>query len=344
MFLFLIPEVLLKFERSRMEKVRRLGKSLFENGFFSGPFLIIIAASLWALDGITRRSLYHLAPIIIVFFEHLIGSLILLPFLPKILKNQKFTLSVWIVGFMVALFGGLLGTLWITTALASVNYISFSVVFLLQKLQPLFTIVSAHFLLGEKISAKYLKWAVLALIAAFFVTFPNGMINFATGNGTIVAAMYSVGAAAVWGLGTTFSKMLLNRISDHASIVVRYYGATLLAFVAVFFFGQQHNFTSVGMLDVGRLIFIAFTTGLAAMLLYYRGLKNTPARISTILELTMPLLAIFVDMFLYKTFLAPAQYIAAIVLLFVMFKVSKLQHEKVEDSPAQKLPAASQTA
>ena len=63
------PEVLLKFERSRMEKVRHFVKSLFANGFFSGPFLIIIAAALWALDGITRRSLYHLAPIFIVFFH-----------------------------------------------------------------------------------------------------------------------------------------------------------------------------------------------------------------------------------------------------------------------------------
>ena len=38
-----------------------------QNIFWYGPVLIAIAAALWALDGITRRSLYHLLPIIIVF-------------------------------------------------------------------------------------------------------------------------------------------------------------------------------------------------------------------------------------------------------------------------------------
>ena len=96
----------------------------------AGPILIIIAASLWAIDGIIRRSLYVLPPITIVFYEHLIGAIILLPFL--ILKLTKVKISskvLWTVAF-VALLSGLLGTLWFTTALLKVNYISFSVVFL----------------------------------------------------------------------------------------------------------------------------------------------------------------------------------------------------------------------
>ncbi len=42
-----------------------------------GPFLIVLAAVLWGLDGILRRSLFSLAPIIIVFYEHLIGAIII---------------------------------------------------------------------------------------------------------------------------------------------------------------------------------------------------------------------------------------------------------------------------
>lgn len=290
-----------------------------------GPLLIALAAGMWALDGITRRSLYHLSPIIIVFYEHLIGALLLAPFVPTILKNQKLTKKVFAIGFVVALFGGLLGTLWITTALASVHFISFSVVFLIQKLQPLFTITSAALLLGEKISAKYLKWAALAIMAVFFVTFPSGNVNLATGQGTLIAALYSFGAAAVWGIGTTFSKMLLNNVSEKAGIVLRYYGATVLAFFAIFILKSSDQIISVGPSEIGRLVFIAFTTGLAAMFLYYKGLKVTQAKVATIMELTFPLLAIFVDMFLYKTFLAPSQYLAAAVLLYAMYRVSKIQ-------------------
>lgn len=293
-----------------------------------GPLFIIFAAALWALDGITRRSLYHLSPIIIVFYEHFIGALLLAPLVPSVMKEQIFSKRVLGYVFLVSLFGGLLGTLWITSALASVNFISFSVVFLIQKLQPLFTITSAYFLLGEKVSSKYAKWAFLAVIAVFFVTFPNGQVNFATGQGTLLAALYSLGAAAVWGTGTTFSKLLLGKISANASIVLRYYGTTVLAFLAVFLMQQQGGLLTVGVSEVSRLVFIAFTTGLAAMFLYYRGLKVTEARVSTILELTFPLLAVVVDMFLYQTFLQPSQYLAAGVLLFAMYNVSRIQSQK----------------
>ena len=49
--------------------------------FNYGPLLIIISASLWALDGIIRRSLFTLPSITIVFYEHLFGAVILLPYL-----------------------------------------------------------------------------------------------------------------------------------------------------------------------------------------------------------------------------------------------------------------------
>jgi len=290
-----------------------------------GPLLIVLAAALWALDGITRRSLYHLPPVTIVFYEHLIGLIILSPFIYQIMKSQKLTKKVWLIASTVGLLGGLLGTLFITTALGSVHFIAFSVVYLIQKLQPLFTISSAYLLLGEKLDHRYLKWAVLALAAAFFVTFPNGYINLATGAGTIIAALYSFGAAAAWGTGTTFSKMLLNEVSDKAGTVLRYFTATLWSGLAVVLMSQIGSLWLVGPSEIGRLIFIAFTTGLAAMFLYYHGLKTTEAKVSTILELAFPLLAVFVDMFLYKTFLTPTQYLAAFVLLFAMYRVGKLQ-------------------
>nr|MBP9782027.1 DMT family transporter [Candidatus Woesebacteria bacterium] len=129
----------------------------------------------------------------------------------------------------------------------------------------------------------------------------------------------------VWGIGTTFSKLLLNEVSEKAGIVLRYYGATVLAFMAIFVLGKSDQIITVAPTEIGRLIFIAFTTGLAAMYLYYKGLKVTQAKVATIMELTFPLLAVFVDMFLYKTFLAPTQYLAAGVLLFAMYRVSKIQ-------------------
>lgn len=291
----------------------------------SGPFLIALAAALWALDGIVRRGLYHLPPVSIVFYEHLIGSLILLPIVVKTLKQEVFTKKLILISIVVALFGGLLGTLFITTALMKVNFISFSVVFLIQKIQPLFAITSAAFLLGERINKKYLSWALLAIVAVFFVTFPNGDVNLDTGAGTLLAALYALGAAACWGLGTTFSKLLLNQVKNSTSAtILRFYLSTVLAFVAVLFLGAQSSLDTLVAKDYLALIYIALSTGLLAMIIYYKGLKKTEAKVSTIMEMTLPLLAIVIDMFLYGNFLAISQYLAALVLMYSMYRVSRL--------------------
>lgn len=303
-------------------------KNLTKKLWNTGPLLIVIATSLWALGGVTRRSLYHLPAINIVFFEHLIGSLVLLPIVIPSLRKEKFTPKLAFTVFMVALFGGLLGTLFITTALIKVNFIAFSVVFLIQKLQPIFAMVSANLLLGEKITKKYLKWAGLALVAAFFVTFENGIVNFNTGSETTIAALYALGAAIVWGIGTTLSKTLLNQVSSNSATVLRFYLTTLLAFATTFILGSANVLNQVNIGEISRLAFIAITTGIIAMILYYRGLSQTEAKTSTILELALPLMAVFIDMLLYKNFLAPTQYLAAVILMYTMYRVGKLSLAK----------------
>lgn len=296
---------------------------------FHGGVLIVIAASLWALDGILRRSLYHLPSVTIVFYEHLVGSLLLLPFAVKAFAKEKtkITKQVIMLSIVIALFGGLLGTLFITTALSRVSFIPFSVVFLIQKLQPIFVISTAAVFLKEKISKNFLVWSALALVAGFFVTFKNGVVNFAI-PGTITAALFSFGAAAFWGFSTTLGKKLVGLVSETMATALRFYIATFFAFVASFVLGAQSGFLSVGPSEISRLFVIGLSTGLVAMWLYYRGLQTTQAKVATILELTFPLLAVFVDMFLYKTFLAPSQYLAALVLLFAMIQVSRTHYQE----------------
>ncbi len=294
----------------------------------AGPLLIIAAAILWALDGIVRRSLYSLPPITIVFFEHLIGALIITPFIWKYFLKVKLTKSQILLILFISLFSSLLGTLWFTTALLKVNFIPFSVVFLLQKLQPIFAITTAVIFLKEKVSQRYLIWAVLAFIAAYFVTFNNGVVNLETGSGTIEAALFALGAAFAWGSSTTFSRMVLLKLPDTYVTGLRFIFTTILSFFAVFLMGSFSSLTQVDSSQLLKFVFIALSTGMVALLIYYKGLKETPVRISTILELVFPVLAISIDAYLYNTFLSPTQLIAAGVLLFSIYKLSSLQLKK----------------
>jgi len=290
-----------------------------------GPLFIVIAASLWALDGIIRRNLYVLPPIIIVFFEHLVGTLLLAPVIIKGLKKEKLTRGEWSAVGIVALFSSLLGTLWFTTALLMTSYISFSVVFLLQKLQPIFAIGTARIVLKEKISKQYMVWATLALCAAYFITFPKGVVNFNTGDKTIIAALFALGSAVAWGSTTAFSRFTLLHHDDKYITSLRFGITTIMAGIAVFFLGQQSVLSTVTWFQFLQFVFIALSTGMVALLLYYKGLKTTPVRVSTILELAFPFLAVFIDVALYKTVISPVQIIAAAVLLFAMYKISHMQ-------------------
>ena len=293
--------------------------------FSYGPLLIIVAASLWAFDGIIRRSLYSLPSITIVFYEHLFGAIILLPYLILTFKKEGLTRKEFFLLLFIAMFSGVLGTLWFTTALLKTNFISFSVVYLIQKLQPIFAISAASIFLKEKISKSYIKWAVLALLAAYFVTFKNGIINFSTGSGTIIAALYALGAAFAWGSSTVFSKIALIKRPSNYIAGLRFLFTSILAFGMVFIMGQSKSLSAPTISQLGRFLLIAVSTGMVSVAIYYRGLKKVPANVSTILELVYPLLAVFIDATLYKSFLAPTQYLAGGVLLFAIYKISRIQ-------------------
>lgn len=291
----------------------------------TGPVLIIIAALLWAFDGLIRQHLYSLPPITIIFFEHLIGLVILFPFVYKYIFRAELTKREWWLVVLIAILSGLFGTLWFTTALGKVGFITISVVFLLQKLQPIFAITTARIFLKEKLDKRYIKWALLAILAAYFVTFKNGYVNLATGEGTIIAALYALGAAFAWGSSTTFSKMLLGKVDFKISTFYRFLVTVLVAFPVLFIFGYGSSLSAPTFSQFGWLALIAISTGMVALLIYYRGLAKTPVHISTILELTFPFVAILLDFIVNHTVLSVTQWVAALVLVFSIYQIARLR-------------------
>ncbi|MFA6076763.1 MAG: DMT family transporter [Candidatus Paceibacterota bacterium] len=294
----------------------------------TGPIFILIAATLWAFDGLIRQHLYSLPPITIIFFEHLFGLILLFPFVYKYISKITLVKKDWWLVVLISVLSGLFGTLWFTTALGKVHFISISVVFLLQKLQPIFAITTARIFLKEKLDARYIKWAVFAIISAYFVTFNNGIVNFATGEGTIIAALYALGAAFAWGSSTTFSKMLLGKIDAKLSTFYRFLVTVIIALPILFLSGHGSSLSAPSTSQFGWLALIAISTGMVALLIYYKGLAKTPVHISTILELTFPFIAIILDMIVNHTVLSITQWLAALILVFSIYKIAKLREQQ----------------
>ncbi len=289
-----------------------------------GPAFIVAAAVLWGFDGILRRSLFVLPPSVIVFYEHLIGAILIAPFALPLLRKEKVTSKEWLALLWISFLSGVIGTLFFTAALVKVNFISFSVVFLLQKLQPIFAIGAAMLVLREKISMRYVGWAVLALVASFFVTFKNGHVDLSSGDGTIIAALLAIGAAFAWGSSTAFSRFTVLRISNTLATGLRFFITVPLALLAVVIMHNTTALSSLHQAETSKLIAIALTTGMVALWIYYKGLQHTEVKVATILEFVFPLTAVLIDVVYYHNVLAVTQYLAAAVLLFAAYQVSRL--------------------
>lgn len=288
-----------------------------------GPLLVTLAASLWAVDGVLRRSLYALPPLTIVLYEHVIGLLILVPTNWRQLHPRLISKKSWVIGAMIGLFSGLIGTLAFTAALQQINFIPFSVVLLVQKLQPIFAGLTAYFLLKERFTSRYFFWAVLALIAGFFVTFPNGQVSWLEGREQIIAAGLALLAAIAWGGSTSLSKLLLREQSEAQATTLRFGWTIVWALAAMLLFSPSIMSVVPTLTQIGLLVAIALSTGMVAVYLYYRGLKTTPVLIATILELIFPVLAVFIDIVVYKSVLLPSQYLAAVLMLVCMYQVNR---------------------
>jgi len=292
-----------------------------------GSVAVIIAALFWSLDGtFLTPHLNSLSSVLVVFLEHALGFVVLLPFLILYRSQLKtVTKKQWLAIFWVALFGGALGSTFMTKALFLTGFKDISVVILLQKFQPLFAIILAAIILHERFPRKFYAYASLAVIAGYFVTFKNPLsLSFATG--TFWVVILSLLAAFSWGSSTTFGKYTLKNI-NHGLLAALRFGFTVLIMLlpAMKYFDQLPQVAS---LQWGILAIIVFTSGSTAMFIYYYGLKRIPASVATLCELSWPVSAIIFDYFLNHNILSPTQLLGAAVLIFAVYKATMLNQPK----------------
>lgn len=296
-----------------------------------GPLFVVVAALLWSADDLLRRSLYVLPPTTVVFYEHLLGAGVLLFLLPIWIKDlKKMRKKEWIAIVLDTIFAGVLGTIFYTAALGKVNYIPFSVVVLLQQLQPIWAILAAVILLKEKAHKHFLFWAVVALAAAYFITFPTLQVNFATGSQTIIGALLALGAGFMWGSSTAISKVVLNRVSSLTTTALRFYLAPIFAFLLLASFKQTASLAQITPLQWLTLLGITFSTGMVALFIYNYGLQKTPARVASLLELVWPASSIFLGFFLFHQGLTLTQILGVIVLFVSLYFITREAKEATE--------------
>lgn len=296
-----------------------------------GIIAVILSAIMWGIDGVilTPRLLdssgHPINVTLVVFLLHCIPFILMNTLFFKFYKLLRtFTISDYIYAFGVALLGGTLGTMCIVKALFCVNFQNLTIVTLLQKLQPIFAILLSVIILKEKLSKRFILWAIIALAAGYVMTF-EFKLPAAAGNNIIKAAILALLAAVSFGSSTVLSKKLLLKYTPENITFFRYGFTTVIALIIVIA-TRNLNFEAIHNIPpVTWMIFliIAFTTGSGAILLYYYGLKQIKASVSSICELFFPITAAVADYFLNDNTMSPVQWIAASIMVFAIIQLSK---------------------
>lgn len=303
----------------------RSGSSLPGNGL--AVVSICLAAALWGFDGVVLTPrLFALPVLFVVFLLHAVPFLLMQGFLRGAYGAlARLSVDGWINLVSVALVGGLLGTLSIVTALFLVEFNQLSVVVLLQKLQPLFAILLAAILLGERPTRGFLAWAALAVAGGYLLTFGWRAPDFTTGTNTTRAALFALLAAVSFGSATVLGKRLLGSLDFWQATFGRYAVTSVLAAVLLVVTGVGFPLTSVDRAQWVVIGIIGLTTGSGAILLYYWGLQRARAMTATICELCLPLSAVLFDYLINGSLLTPTQILGALVLLGAITRVSTQQ-------------------
>ncbi|MCD6179380.1 MAG: DMT family transporter [Bacteroidales bacterium] len=289
-----------------------------------GAILISFSAILWGFDGVVLTPrLSNLNISFVVFILHLFPFLLMNLFLFKRYKLiKKLSLNETIALFGIAIFGGAIGTFSIVKALFLVDFQSLSIVVLLQKLQPIFAILLAATFLKERLGKNFILWAIVAIVAGYFLTFGISLPKLHESQNTIKAALFSVLAAFSFGSSTVFSKRLLVKLDFISAAFFRYGLTSLLMLIIVLGNGKISEFENVSTLNWWVIGIISLTTGSGAIFLYYYGLKHVRAIISTIAELFFPLSAVLFDYIFNNHILSPIQWLSAGVMIFAIIRLN----------------------
>jgi drug/metabolite transporter (DMT)-like permease len=274
--------------------------------------LIVIAAMLWGTDALWRTELLKTLPApAIVFWEHVI----LVSATGWLLWVGRHSLARlgpadWLAVAVVGVGASAIATVLFTEAFRSASP---TTVLLLQKTQPLFAIALAAVLLREPLPTHFWPLLPVALLGTYLITFGDTgpLASLAgIGDGPLGAAL-ALGAAALWGAGTVFGRMLLQKVTYPVMTALRFAAALPALAVIVLVSG----WAVPGPEALPSLLALALIPGAAGLFLYYRGLRQTPAAVATLCELSFPITAIILNSVVLGTPIAPNQ-VAGVLLLW----------------------------
>jgi drug/metabolite transporter, DME family len=272
-----------------------------------GVVLVSFAAAMWGLDGLIRKPLSHSTnPATIVFGEHVVLVALTVPLLAVAFRALWSAGPRYVAaGIAVGAGASAVATILFTQALFHGDFIT---VLVLQKAQPLVAVVGAWLVLGEQPRPRFAWFLLPALAGIWLIALPHPLAPHAHGLTPIVE---SLGAAALWGMGTVLGRYLTRRLEFQQVSTVRFAFGLIASAAALPIVGDK---AWAGTHDSFYIALLAVVTGYFALNLYYYGLQRTPALLAALGELAFPVTAALVGIYVFSSNLRWSQWIGVTLL------------------------------
>ena len=305
-----------------------------------GPWLVGLGATLWGTESAWRIPLNQLFDAqVIVFWEHILILLMLLPLLLSSLADlPKIDARTW--GYLIfsGFAGSAVGTVFFTLALKHGNP---TVVNVILNIQPFISTLGAFFLFGDRLTPRFFLYAGIAILAGILLSvehptligesFEKAGLNLGTGYALVCALFW--GLSTVAGRGTMIGMPL--RLAASLRVVVGLICMTFILLIyeklnRVFLWppaAQAHITTAIV-----ALLLLASISGAIPLLIYFEGLRLTRASTAGYFEMMQTLAAVCITWGFFHAALRWHQVIAGIVLMAAVTMVQRAQ-AAVETSP-----------
>lgn len=303
-----------------------------------GLIFILIACFIWALDTLIRYPLLYKykSSEIIVFGEHLFLTIIFLPGLyaarKKIMRMKAFELLCFLI---IGAMGSAIATLSFTKSFSLINP---SLVILLQKLQPFVAISLAYIILKEKITKRFLVWALLAILGAILISYydivsainliKTGKLSF--DRSSLYGLCLALIAVISWGSATVFGKYLIKQgWIEKEVMAIRF----AVGFIAIIPFMAANDVGLVFPMELwAKVSVLALISGVFGMYFYYRGLSLVTAKVCTLAEMSFPFFAVIINWVALDQKLSFVQITGGILLLLssTMLQLANRKQERLE--------------
>ena len=298
-----------------------------------GPWLVGLGAALWGTESAWRIPLNELFDAdVIVFWEHV---LILLMFLPLLLPSlgdlRKIDITTWGYLLFSGFAGSAVGTIFFTLALKHGNP---TVVNVILNIQPLISTLGAFVIFGDRLAPRFFLYAAIAVLAGIFlsveypaligVSFERAGLTLGTGYALICAFFW--GGSTVAGRGVMMGMPL--RLASSMRVVI---GLTCMTLI-VLLHGKLHGVAlwpvaaqTHAVKAIGLLLLLASISGGVPLLIYFEGLRLTPASTAGYFEMMQTLAAVCITWGFFHATLRPHQIVAGVVLMAAVAMVQRVQ-------------------